>query len=91
MMSTLVIIKTYIFRVAASMSQFGNAALLGGWPDETISGRMHRENHHIAKEIINTIFFFQEDHCRQSHLEDVEFSKMILEDERTENGKDKCP
>ena len=77
-------IMTYTIRIAASISQMGNAVLLGGWPDETISGRMHREKRRIPKGIINTIFFVQEDHCRSSHLADIEFCQMILKDKNSE-------
>lgn len=74
----------YILNVSACVSQVGNTILFLGSPDETISGRCYRE--YVLKNnpfyshpyyLINSIFFWQEDHCKSSHLRDVEFAIYI--------------
>jgi hypothetical protein len=75
----------WLYRLAAAISQIGNVIIFNGSPDETISGRAYRrgvlENSHkwkIYYNIVNKIFFFQDDHCKTSHEEDVNFAKYIL-------------
>lgn len=46
----------------------GFNVLTGGYADETFSARCHRRQHDsqamgIAREVVNTLFFWQEDHC----------------------------
>jgi hypothetical protein len=51
--------------------------LLGGWADETLSSRIWRLyardklSGRILKPVIDTIFFFQKDHCYQAFLSEV--------------------
>jgi len=77
----------WLFNLAACFSQFLNCFFFNGWPDETISGRCHRENIYIWEKIINTLFFFQIDHCRKSHEADVEFANMILKNKKITDDK----
>lgn len=64
----------YIEQVLVAIDQLGNA-LLGGWADETLSSRSHRQNSklrwHIMEKIINTLFFFQKDHCRKAYESEI--------------------
>ena len=57
--------------------------LLGGHHDQTVSARAYVHQHEcgwgIAYRIINVLFFWQENHCRQSYLADVEFAKEVLD------------
>lgn len=69
---------SYIFNIATCLSQLLNTVVFFGDPNETLSGRVWREDRRIATAIINTLFFFQPDHCLQSHLDDVEFARKIL-------------
>ena len=55
----------YFRQVAVAVDQLANT-LLGGWADETFSSRCHRENPRMAK-IIDTILFFDPEHCRMSY------------------------
>lgn len=45
--------------------------LLAGWPDETLSSRAHRMDGSkrrwtLARRLIDGLFFWQPDHCRQA-------------------------
>lgn len=46
-------------------------AILGGYSDETISARAHRSQGtwywNVVRVIANTIFCWQEDHCKESY------------------------
>lgn len=46
-------------------------ALLGGWPDETLSSRAWRwEKNGVRtwpRRVIDAIFFFDHEHCRESY------------------------
>lgn len=63
-------------QVAIAFDQLLNA-VLGGYADETISARVYR-NRKKSKwwamwlKIIDKIFFWQDDHCFQSHLNELE-------------------
>jgi hypothetical protein len=51
-------------------------AILGGWPDETLSSyayRLQQQNKlggRIFVPIINKIFFFQSDHCKNAYRDE---------------------
>ena len=59
----------WIQQVAIAVDQLGNA-ILGGWADETLSScayRMERDGRpwgKITRPLIDTLFFFQPDHCK---------------------------
>lgn len=40
--------------------------LLGGYADETLSARAYRRDWKIFQRLINRLFFWQENHCRQA-------------------------
>lgn len=56
---------TYIRKVLLGLDQFVNT-IFNGWPDETLSARVHRENRKGLEKFINILFFFQPDHCRKA-------------------------
>lgn len=72
----------YLTCAAAWISQGVNCLLLGGHHDQTVSARAYVNRHRcgwgIAYRIINVLFFWQDNHCRESHLADVEFAKEVL-------------
>ena len=68
----------YIINIATALSQLLNALLFAGDPNETISGRVYRENRNWAVRIIDLLFFFQVDHCLKSHVADRIFARKIL-------------
>ena len=61
----------WLQQVAIAIDQLGNA-LLGGWADETLSScayRMERDGRpwgRITRPLIDTLFFFQPNHCRNA-------------------------
>lgn len=72
-----------VIKILDAFSQLCNVAN-PFWPhktttaNESISGRAHRENRVILKRFINTLFFFQEDHCKLAFDNDVKRAKELL-------------
>lgn len=56
---------TYIRHLLIAFDQFANA-ILGGWPDETLSAYAWRKQDWRCK-AINALFFWQKNHCRASY------------------------
>jgi len=69
-------------RIAAWFSQTINLWLLFGHHDQTVSARCYVNRNHrgwsMAYSMINTLFFWDADHCHKSFLRDVEFAKDVL-------------
>lgn len=63
----------YLKQNAICLDQLGNT-LLGGWADETLSSRAYRADvdgrifGKIFRPLIDLLFFFEKDHCRQAFL-----------------------
>ena len=68
----------YLINIATAISQLLNALLFAGDPNETISGRVFRENRNWAVVVIDLLFFFQVNHCLESHVADRIFARRIL-------------
>lgn len=66
-------LKFYLLQNLIAIDQRLNA-LLGGWADETLSSRAWRAYYDkkpfglFFKPVIDTIFFFQKDHCFKAYL-----------------------
>lgn len=65
--------KGYTLRLMIAIDQVFNVLLLNGSEDHTISGRVgykalvtHKKRWLYAEKIINTLFWFDKDHCRES-------------------------
>ena len=59
----------YIRNIAIAANQLANA-LMGGWPDETLSARAHRRHlrgRSHMRELLNILHFWQRDHCRAAY------------------------
>lgn len=73
---------SYLTRVSAWLSQGINCVLLNGSPDQTVSARayLNRDTEYWGKAYtaINLVFFWQVNHCRESHEADVRFARSIL-------------
>ena len=73
-----------LVRIFAAMSEVVNAGI-GGHNNETVSGRAWRlrtkPKWKTAYKLLNGVFFWQNNHCYTSHLDDViwhdEFAQMI--------------
>lgn len=70
-------------RVVAWASQGLNVLLLGGHPNETVSGRAYRMRRRrvwrAAYQALNAIYFWQEDHCQASHLADLRWAQEMVD------------
>lgn len=68
---------TYIKNIGIAIDQLLNVVLLGS-PDETLSSRAHRAYRdgkifgQIFRPVINTLFFWQKDHCAEAYLSEVQ-------------------
>ena len=60
----------YLLQIFISIDQLINSIFLG-WADETISARCYREKRFILEKIINTIFFWQKEHCKNAYYSEV--------------------
>ena len=67
--------KAYLFQVGLAFDQLLNA-IFGGWADESLSSRSWRlfieRNRPIPKNIINLIFFWQSNHCKEAYNSELE-------------------
>jgi hypothetical protein len=72
---------TYLWNVLEAFSQLLNTILLGS-PNMSLSARAYikRNTHPKPYKWINKLFFWQEDHCKQSWESDVVFAKKLLSD-----------
>lgn len=64
--------KSYLKQVLIAIDQLLNAVICNGWADETMSSvawRMEKEGRWFGKlmrPLIDTIFFFDDNHCQES-------------------------
>ena len=62
--------RTYIHNVLVAIDQLFNAVCCG-WPDESLSSRAWRwhigDVRHWPYRAIEALFFWQNDHCRESY------------------------
>ena len=75
------VVVGYFYNIFNMLSQVVNT-LIGGDPNETISARGWRNRDTwwgatIVK-VLDAVFFWQDDHCYQSHMADVHFARRIL-------------
>lgn len=75
-------VKDYLLNVGSTLSQAVNCCLLLGNPDESISARSYYNRHvkyqRWAYVLINKLFFFQEDHCRDAAYRDYKNSVRTI-------------
>jgi len=72
--------KNYILKLLVALDQLLNVALFNGSEDHTISGHVGykslstgKKRWKILEKIINTIFWFDPDHCKNS----IEFDEVV--------------
>lgn len=72
---------TYVMKVLIAFDQLANA-VRGGHPDETLSAAAHR-SHEAGKSgwrnLINALFWWQEDHCRDAHASELQRKQLPKE------------
>ena len=65
---------SYWLSFLIALDQLANA-LIGGWPDETISARAWRCRQlwpwGVAYRVINALFFWQPNHCRGAYAQEL--------------------
>lgn len=66
------------YHLAYGFDQTANAAI-GGSHDEKISSRAYRCGWRRTEALINALFFFDHDHCRTSHENEVAEAMRYLE------------
>jgi hypothetical protein len=75
---------TYVKCVAIAVDQLLNA-ILGGFPDETLSSRAYRAERNnrifgkIFRPLIDGLLFFDRQHCYNSYLSEVERRQLPRE------------
>lgn len=66
----------YLIQILVAVDQLANAILWGA-PDETLSSRAYRADRdgkilgRVLRPLIDLMFFFDPDHCRQAYLAEV--------------------
>ena len=67
--------RKYWHQLLIAIDQLFNA-LFAGWADETISSRAYRCRDkwrwRITMRVINVIFFWQDNHCKEAYLFELE-------------------
>lgn len=71
--------KDYLWNILEALSQLLNA-VLGGNPNITVSANAYlkRDKNPLSYRLINKIFWWQEDHCKQSWVSDIIFARIAL-------------
>ena len=62
--------------IGDALSQLANA-FIGGSANESLSGRAHRTKSKWEK-VIDKLFWFDKDHCKVTHENDIKYSKWLL-------------
>lgn len=70
----------YLLNILIALDQLGTT-LIGGWPDETLSSYAHRRYVRgkpggFMRNVINALFWWQEDHCLTSYLRELERAQL---------------
>ena len=73
---------TYGKKLLVALDQLANT-VLGGWPDETFSSRAWRweadGKRAWPRKLIDRLFFWEKDHCRQSYESEVTRKQCPME------------
>lgn len=67
--------KHRIYQTLIALDQLVNAMLFGGWADETLSSRAHREYPRLAK-VIDWLLWFDPEHCKTSYMSEALRAQM---------------
>ena len=71
--------KQYLRNIWHAFSQFLNVLLLNGATNECLSGRCYSMPWRIPMAIINTLVFWQNNHCRGAFNNDLQYAKDLIE------------
>lgn len=67
----------WLRKILDSFSHLANVVFLNGNVNESVSGRLWRTQSKAYK-VVDFIFYFDQDHCLNSHLNDVKQSKSFI-------------
>lgn len=70
--------KDHFLQFFIALDQVLNT-VFGGWADESLSSRAHRlseKGKTWPKKLIDAIFFWQKDHCKESYESELERSQL---------------
>lgn len=70
----------YLKNILVALTQLLNT-VLGGYPDESTSSRAHRQRRvklrwDVTRRLINMVFFWEQDHCRDAYLSEAAYRQM---------------
>ena len=68
----------YLHRALDATSQWLNAVILNGNPNDSISGRAHKEGWTTTERVIDALIFWEESHCYWAHMNDLARAREIL-------------
>lgn len=81
-----------LIRLGDALSQFFNVLIFNGDPNYSISGDAFRLKRQRMERFIDLLFWFDKDHCYNSHLNDVlkamkllDENKLFIEEQRREH------
>ncbi len=78
------------FQVLVALDQLVNT-FFGGYADETISSRSHRAyvsgKRKWTRNLFNTMFFWQDDHCKEAYESEMERTQLPPEMREAQNVK----
>jgi len=66
-----------LIKIGDATSQWANVTFLNGHPNESLSGRAWRTRS-IWYRVIDTILFFDKDHCKTSYENDVAYARELV-------------
>ena len=71
---------SYFIRLLDSISQLANVLLFNGDANESISGRVYREERKKVEWLINKLIFWETHHCELAYLSDVARAKELIKE-----------
>lgn len=67
----------WLIKVGDATSQLANVIILNGHPNESLSGRAWRTKS-VWYRVIDTLLWFDKDHCKVAHNNDLIYAKQLL-------------
>jgi hypothetical protein len=72
------VVRDYLWRVGHALSVLANVVFLNGKPNESVSARCYREGWEKAEEALDDLFWFDKNHCYNSHINERVWAREIL-------------
>ena len=87
------VLKFNLHQLAVSIDQVFNVLVCiitfkPGWADETLSAAAYRESlsgRRFCEKFINTLFFWQEEHCKNAYLSEIQRNHLPPEERGVED------